>query len=188
MRLKSAYLVLIILLLGGCQTMDVSDFKGAGPELVLEDYFQGKTKAWGIFEDRFGNLRREFEVEIDGKWDGKTLTLVEEFSYSDGETEVRTWVITKTGEKTYTGTTNDIVSLAQGEAAGNALNWNYSINLKLGERRIQVHFDDWMFLQKSGVLINRARVSKFGLSIGEVSIFFKKPPETQKSAPEEEAA
>jgi hypothetical protein len=37
-----------------------------------------------------------------------------------------------------------------------------------------VHFNDWMFLQPSGVLLNRARVSKFGITIGEVTLAFMK--------------
>ena len=32
-----------------------------------------------------------------------------------------------------------------------------------------------MFLQEDGVLINRARVKKWGVEIGQVTLFFKKP-------------
>ena len=35
-------------------------------------------------------------------------------------------------------------------------------------------FDDWLFLQADGVLLNRANMSKFGLALGEVFISFKK--------------
>ncbi len=35
-------------------------------------------------------------------------------------------------------------------------------------------FNDWMFLQEDGVVINRARVSKLGFTIGEVTLFFRK--------------
>ncbi len=38
-------------------------------------------------------------------------------------------------------------------------------------------FDDWMFLQPGGVVINRARVSKWGIDIGEVTLFFSKDGE-----------
>ena len=54
--------------------MAVEDFKNGKPELVLEDYFKGRTEAWGIFRDQFGQLRRQFKVTIDGTWDGKILT------------------------------------------------------------------------------------------------------------------
>ena len=48
------------------------------------------------------------------------------------------------------------------------------MDLKIGERTLRVHFNDWMFLQSSGVMVNRARVSKFGIAIGEVTLFFQK--------------
>ncbi|MBM3480321.1 MAG: DUF3833 domain-containing protein, partial [Alphaproteobacteria bacterium] len=37
-----------------------------------------------------------------------------------------------------------------------------------------VDFDDWMFLQPGGVMLNRARVSKFGIAIGEVTLSFSR--------------
>jgi hypothetical protein len=40
------------------------------PRFRIEEYFPGRTRAWGIFQDRFGRLRRQFTVDIDGTWDG----------------------------------------------------------------------------------------------------------------------
>ena len=82
---RLAYLIMLLPLLGACQSMKIEDFEGATPRLVFEDYFAGETRAWGIFEDRFGNLRREFKVDIAGTWDGRLLTMVEDFVYSDGD-------------------------------------------------------------------------------------------------------
>ena len=58
--------VLFGLLLGGCNTMKIELFDSAPMELVLEKYFEGQTRAWGLFQDRFGNIRREFVVDITG--------------------------------------------------------------------------------------------------------------------------
>jgi hypothetical protein len=154
--------------------MKTEDFSGQEPELVLEEYFAGKSRAWGIFEDRFGNLRRQFVVEIDGSWDGRELVLDEKFAYSDGETDRRVWRIQKRGPHGYEGRADDVIGTAVGDARGNALNWRYSMDLKVGDGSWRVTFDDWMFLQRDGVLINRARVSKWGITIGEATIFFVK--------------
>ena len=164
----------VFFFLSGCSGMALDSFKDAKPELVLEDYFKGRTEAWGIFEDRFGKLRRQFKVTIDGKWDGKTLTLDERFKYDDGETDQRIWRITKLGKGKYEGTAADVIGVATGEASGNALNWRYDMDLKVGDGSFKVTFNDWMFLQSDGVLINRARVSKLGVEIGSVTLFFKK--------------
>jgi hypothetical protein len=175
---------LLALLIGisGCGTMKPQDFAGREPALVIEEYFAGRTKAWGIFQDRFGQLRRQFEVDIEGTWKDGTLTLVEDFLYDDGETEQRVWQITKRGEHEYEGRASGVIGVAQGLAYGNALNWNYRFALNVGEGTWNVTFDDWLFLQSDGVLINRAEVSKFGFKLGAVTLVFRKQPETQETA------
>ncbi|MQX37164.1 DUF3833 family protein [Roseospira navarrensis] len=162
--------------LTGCGNMKPDDFADAEPKLVLEEYFPGKTYAWGIFVDRFGNLRRQFQVEIDGTWDGTTLTLDEHFDYADGEKDRRVWRITRTGENTYEGRADDIIGVANGTIAGNALNWSYDMNLKVGDSTWKVHFNDWMWLQPGDVLINRATVTRWGFELGTVTLFFTKTP------------
>lgn len=165
--------VLVVLGLTGCSaSMKPEDFAGREPRLVLEDYFEGKTKAWGMFHDRFGNLRREFVVDITGTWDGTTLTLDEEFDYADGEQDRRVWTIRKIDDNTYSGTAGDIIGEAQGRTFGNALNWTYDMDLKVGDGSWRVTFDDWMYLQPGGVLLNIAKVSKFGFEIGTVTLSF----------------
>ena len=166
-------LALVIVGLSGCSaSMKPEDFEGQEPRFVLEDYFEGKTKAWGMFHDRFGALRRQFVVDITGTWDGETLTLDEEFDYADGEKDRRVWTIRKIDDNTYTGTAGDTIGTAQGRSFGNALNWTYDMNLKVGDGTWEVKFDDWMFLQPGGVLLNRAAVSKFGVELGVVTLSF----------------
>lgn len=172
-RLSAALVGLFVL--NGCASMKPIDFQDSTPALVIEEYFAGDTRAWGIFEDRFGRLRRQFTVDISGTWDGNELVLDERFLYSDGETDRRVWKIRKTGPHTYEGRADDVVGAASGEAYGNALNWRYAMDLKVGDGTMRVRFNDWMFLQPSGVLLNRARVSKFGFKIGEVTLAFVKP-------------
>ena len=159
--------------------MKPEDFASAQPRFVIEDYFAGKTTAWGMFTDRFGNVRSQFVVDIDGTWDGKTLVLDEKFTYATGEKETRVWKISKQDANTYTGTAGDVIGTAQGRSFGNALYWNYYLNLKVGDGHWKVHFDDWMFLQPQGVLLNRAVVTKWGLELGQVQLAFSKPAQSQ---------
>ncbi|MEG3619639.1 DUF3833 domain-containing protein [Magnetovibrio sp. PR-2] len=154
--------------------MKPQDFSQATPKFDLFDYFQGQTQAWGLFEDRFGTVRRQFRVDIQGEVNGDQIILDEHFVYADGETDRRVWHILQTGDNQYEGRADDVIGLAHGQAAGNALNWRYDLKLKVGESSYTVHFNDWMFLQDGGVMINRARVSKWGFEIGEVTLFFLK--------------
>ena len=175
--MKLLAVLFAVWLLSGCTKMETTDFAGAEPRLILEEYFAGKTRAWGLFEDRFGNVRRQFVVDIDGTWDGRELVLDERFAYSDGEIDRRIWHIRKTGDHRYEGRADDVIGVAQGIAHGNALNWRYDMDLKINGFNVRVDFNDWMFLQSSDVMINRARVTKFGIELGEVTLVFMPSPE-----------
>ena len=166
--------------LTGCSTMKPETFQDSEPKLVLEDFFQGRTKAWGLFHDRFGTLRRQFEVDIEGTWDGRNLTLVEDFIYDDGEIEQRIWRIEKLNDHTYRGEADGVIGSAEGKAFGKVVNWTYRFALNTGDSNWNVNFDDWFYLQSQNVMINRAEVTKFGFTIGEVTLVFVKASEDRR--------
>lgn len=173
MRKLFLWLVLSVLL-AGCSGVTIEDYQGKTPQLDLYEYFQGKTRGWGMFQDRGGTVKREFVVDIVGTVEDGELVLTEDFVWSDGEVSQRIWRIRKQNAHHYVGRAGDVVGEAQGKAYGNALNWQYDLNLEVSGRTWKVHFDDWMFLQPDGVLLNRAKMSKFGLRLGEVTIAFQK--------------
>jgi hypothetical protein len=166
---------------GGCSTMKIEDFEGTEPRLRLEEFFAGKSRAWGTFEDRFGNLRRQFTVDIVGTWDGRTLTLEEDFVFADGETDRRVWEITKVDEHTYEGRAADVHGVAMGKVYGNALTWTYDVDLKMKDRSLTVTFEDWMWQLDEHVLLNKAEVRKWGFKVGEATIFFRRLPADQSA-------
>lgn len=143
-------------------------------QLNLEEFFDGKTVAYGQFQDVLGNVPRRFEVDIDGTWDGETLTLVEDFIYDDGATEQRIWTLTKTGDDTWTGTAPGVLGTASGTERGDTFNWKYKIDLPVKDGTMRVSFDDWMWLLTEDRLLNRAYVSRFGIRLGEVILIFEK--------------
>lgn len=139
----------------------------------LFSYFTGNKRAYGLFQDRFGVVRRRFIVDILGTVEGETLKLEERFSYDDGEREQRTWWIERLGDTSFSGCADDVIGKAQGEISGATLHWRYRMNLKMKRRSINVDFDDWMFLMPDQVLLNRAEVRKFNILLGTVFISFK---------------
>lgn len=163
--------------LSSCAQKDVADFADRQPALMLEKFFGGQSVAYGIFEDRFGNVRRQFRVNLNGWIDGNKLTLDEDFLYDDGERAKRVWTITNIGQDAdghyqYEGTADDITGTASGIVAGNTMNWSYDVVLNMAGRDIEVHFDDWIYKQDEEVAINRAYISKYGIEIGSVTIVF----------------
>jgi hypothetical protein len=152
-----------------------ADYARETPRLDLRTYFNGPLTAHGIFTDRSGKVVRRFTVRMTGTWSGNDGVLDEDFTYSDGKKERRVWLLTDLGGGRYSGRADDVVGVANGVAAGNALNWRYTLALNVDGRVIEVQFDDWMYLMDERVMLNKAAMSKFGFHLGEVTLAFTKP-------------
>jgi hypothetical protein len=164
-----------LLILSACSSFDLEDYEGDEPELVLEEFFDGKVMAWGLFENRAGAPQQRFVVEIDGTWDGETLTLDEDFTYASGRKDRRVWEFTKTGENTWRGEAGDTTVAAQGRQVGSIFRMNYKADIAMEDGdTIELAFDDRLILIDETRMINRAIVKKFGIRVGEVSIAFEK--------------
>lgn len=160
-------------LLAGCASAPTpADYAAETPVLDLATYFDGKLVAHGIFTDRSGKVVRRFTVDMTGRWSGDDGVLEEDFRYSDGQTERRVWRLKKGPNGRYTGTADDVVGTAEGQAAGNALRWAYTLRLPVDGRTYEVQFDDWMYLMDDRVMLNKAVMSKFGIRLGEVTLSF----------------
>lgn len=171
--LKWAAVMGLALGLAGCGGRpDLDDFADMKPELELERFLSGKLTAHGVFQDRLGDVRRIFVADIVGEWDGKVLTLTEDFVYEDGSTERRIWRLTQTGPETWSGQADGVIGEALGREAGNAFNFSYTIDLNTPDGTFRAHFDDWLWKIDNSAMINRAYVSKYGFDIGELVISF----------------
>ncbi|MGQ7847143.1 DUF3833 family protein [Granulosicoccus sp. 3-233] len=158
-----------------CSTMKIDTIPINGQDFLVEEYFAGNTRAHGIVLNRGGSPIRYFKVHIEGLWDEqtRTLTLNEDFIFDDGEISQRIWEIKRMEKSRYTGTADDVEGVAIGFSRGNALNWQYTLNIPWKQRTLAVQLDDWMYLQDD-VLINRAVMRKFGVRVGEILIAFDK--------------
>ncbi len=139
----------------------------AAPEpLAFERFFPGRTEGSGVFVNSWTGYERRFDVVIESTWDGRTLTLVEDFAYADGETDRKTWRLTRTGDRTFTGTREDVVGEARAFADGAAMRLEYDVLLGGWTLR----FRDVLALEPDGRLYNAAVVSKWGLKVGRVEL------------------
>ncbi|GHF11440.1 hypothetical protein GCM10017044_01500 [Kordiimonas sediminis] len=173
--IRSILMMLFAFVIAGCSTMKVSDFTNQTPTLLIEEYFVGETIAYGVFENRSGEVKSQFKVVINGTYEDNVLTLDEDFFYKDGSVDKRIWKIRKLPDGTYEGSADGVVGIARGEASGNAFNWVYVFDLPVDDTSYKLKFDDWMFLQEDGVLLNRAHVTKWGFNVGSVTLSFYKP-------------
>jgi len=159
--------------LSGCASVNVEDYRAEKPGLDLAQYFNGTVDGWGMFQDRAGKVVKRFYVRIDATWTGNQGTLDEHFEFADGTRQQRVWKIVKDGDR-YTGTAPDVVGTAQGQAAGNALRWNYVLALPVDDKVWNMDMDDWMILVDATTMLNRTAMSKYGFKVGEVTLSFRK--------------
>jgi hypothetical protein len=150
----------------------VTEYAQEKPVLSLRAFLQGTLDAQGVFTDRSGRVVKRFSVVMRASWQGAQGVLEEDFLYSDGTKQRRVWHLTDLGQGRYSGRADDVVGEAIGQSAGNALNWRYTLALPVDGRIIHVQFDDWMYQLDERTLINKAEMSKWGVRLGEVTLFF----------------
>lgn len=137
-------------------------------------FFSGTFQAQGMFVDRFGTVQKRFMIDISCDTKDRQTILHEKFTYDNGETETRSWTIFKQTEDEYTAHTDDVIGKGVGHVKGAVFKLKYDFLLTLYGRKIKVHFDDVMVKQTENTILNRAKVSKFGLLLGELFITFSR--------------
>ena len=172
--LRFALLAAAVTLGAGCAAPNVDSYRDKRPVLDLRTYFDGEIEAYGMFQNRSGEVIKRFTVAIKASWNGNIGTLEEDFLYTDGTTDRRVWTITKVDEHNYIGTAADVIGEAKGTAYGNTLRWRYVLALPVEGKIYHVSFDDWMYLIDDKVMLNRSEMRKFGFRLGEVTLAFRK--------------
>lgn len=160
--------------LAGCSAPSIQDYADQVPEVDVREFFEGDIVAWGIVQNRSGEVINRFRADMHGSWEGDRGILDEEFFYSNGDTQTRQWQFVQQDENSYTGTASDVVGEASIAQAGNAINLNYTLQVPVGDRTYDLNFDDWMWLVEDELIINRATMKKFGFRVGELIVVIQK--------------
>lgn len=171
-RVRRSWLTAIVVapLLAACAHQPEVPMPPPAKTLVLEKALAGRTLGEGVFVNSFTGGETKFSVVIDGTWDGKVLTLVEDFAYDSGVKERKTWRLTKTAEGRYDGAREDVVGTASAYQDGAGVRLDYVVTLETGLGDIDVRFQDLLYLNSDGSIANKAVVSKWGLRVGRVDI------------------
>ena len=160
--------------IAGCGSVDVARYADQQPALSLEHFFSQPVKAWGMFQKRNGEVTKRFEVDLVSRREGNNLILDERFVYSDGTHQRRIWTLTPEKNGGWSGRAGDVVGVAKGQIAGNTFHWRYRLNLPVDDSTYEVSMDDWMYLIDDDTLINRTSMSKWGVEVGQVTVFFRR--------------
>lgn len=166
-------ILLCCLLLGSCQ-VQLDDYQGTQPQLDLKRFFSGKLKAYGMVQDRSGQVTRHFTADLVGTWNNNEGVLDEIFYFNDGETQTRVWRLIQQPDGTYVGTAGDVIGQAEGGHQGFAFHWNYTLAINVKEDIWHIDMDDWMYLITPNRILNQTKMSKWGLHVGQVTLVIEK--------------
>ena len=76
------HVLLLSLLLMGCSTLNPDTYRAQQPAFDLFEFFDGQVTAYGIVQNRSGQVIQRFEVDIQGTVQDTVLTLDEDFVYA----------------------------------------------------------------------------------------------------------
>jgi hypothetical protein len=164
----------VLFLALGCSSVKITDYSQEKPEFDLFQFFNGAAIADGVFQDRSGKVIRRMHVEMQGRIEGRTLIIDEDFTYSDGTKSKRSWKFTKKEDNSLQATAADVVTVDKIETSGFAFNMRYILRLPYGDSTIDVKMNDWMYRLSENQIINKTEMSKFGVRLGEVTLTISK--------------
>ena len=170
------YVFVTVVGLSGCATsLDGERYRSVEPSFDLFQFFDGTVRAWGLVQNRKGEVIQKFEIDIQGKILGNRITLDERFRYSIGTGPAkRVWQIERLDTGQYQGAADDIIGEASGTFYGNALRWSYRMDIPVGDALYEVGFEDWFWAIDERRLFNRSYIQKFGFDMAEVTIFMER--------------
>ncbi len=156
-------------LLAGC-SQSVSQLSLPEPQLQLQQFFRGTGVATGVMHNWRGRQALHFTAELCGQWQGQRGDLYEIFQFSDGRTDKRHWRLQLQPDGQVRGQADDVLGDAEGAVQGNTMLWQYQLLIPQVDGEIAVTVSDELYLITPTELLNRARLSKFGLGVGELML------------------
>lgn len=150
----------------------------AGPPITLVSAFKGRTTGRGHFRIWLTGDERRFTARLNGTVKGpeggRTLTVVEDFVYDDGQQDRLTWVFRETGPGRWTGKREDTVGEATVVEEDGQIRLSYTADFKSSSGINRLGFEDILYAAPDGTIINDAVVSKAGIAVASVRFVIRR--------------
>lgn len=163
--------------LAACAATPASPTKGGAP-ITLVSAFQGRSTGRGHFRVWLTGDERRFTARLNGTVTGppgaRTLTVVEDFAYDDGQKDRLTWVFRETGPGRWTGTREDTVGEATVTEANGLIRLSYTADFKSPSGVNRLGFQDILYAGTDGSIVNDAVVSRAGIAVASVRFVIRR--------------
>jgi Protein of unknown function (DUF3833) len=149
-----------------------------GPPITLVSAFQGRTTGRGHFRIWLTGDERHFTARLNGTVKGpegaRTLTVVEDFLYDDGQEDRLTWVFREQGPGRWTGKREDTVGEATVIEENGQIRLTYTADFKSPSGVNRLGFEDILYARPDGTIVNDAVVTKAGIAVASVRFLIRR--------------
>jgi Protein of unknown function (DUF3833) len=177
MQRRTLLLGLAALPLAACATTPAPPSE-AGSPITLVSAFRGRTTGRGQFRIWLTGDERRFTAHLNGSVKGpegaRTLTVVEDFAYDDGQKDRLTWVFRETGPGRWTGKREDTVGEASVVEANGQIRLTYTADFKSPSGVNRLGFEDILYAAPDGSIVNDGVVSKAGIAVASVRFLIRR--------------
>ncbi|WP_045858423.1 DUF3833 domain-containing protein [Teredinibacter purpureus] len=164
-------LIIAALAITSCSNVTLEEYAQNTPSLNVPHFFNGKLTAHGVVKNRSNKVIRYFNATIDASWNNQGVGILDEyFIFDDGEKQQRIWTLSPLGNNRYSASANDVIGETVLAAKGNALFFKYTLMVPYNDGHINLNVDDRMYLTNESTLINESTLTKFGITVGKVTL------------------
>lgn len=177
MQRRTLLLGLAALPLAACATTPAAP-PTAGPPITLVSAFTGRTTGRGHFRVWLTGDERRFTARLNGTVKGaegaRTLTVVEDFLYDDGQKDRLTWVFRETGPGRWTGKREDTVGEARVIEENGVIRLSYTADFRSPSGVNRLGFQDILYGLPDGSIVNDAVVTRAGIAVASVRFVIRR--------------
>lgn len=177
MQRRTLILGLVALPLAACASAPQPP-QDPGPPITLVSAFRGRTTGRGHFRVWLTGDERRFTARLNGTVKGRdgdrTLTVVEDFVYDDGQKDRLTWVFRETGPGRWTGKREDTVGEATVVEENGQIRLTYTADFRSPSGVTRLGFQDILYAAPDGTIINDAVVSRAGIPVASVRFVIRR--------------
>ena len=140
--------------------------------VTLVSAFQGRRTGSGQFRVWLTVDERRFTAELNGSVSEaggqRTLTVVEDFVYDDGQEDRLTWIFLEIGTGRWAGKREDTVGEATVIEEDGQIRLTYTADFKSLNDTTRLGFSDLIYQMPDGTLVNDGIVSRAGIPVAAV--------------------
>jgi hypothetical protein len=177
MQRRTLLLGLAALPLAACASIPTAPTVN-GPPITLVSAFQGRRTGRGHFRVWLTGDERRFTARLNGTVTGtegaRTLTVVEDFLYDDGQKDRLTWVFRETGPGRWSGQREDTVGKATVVEEDGRIHLSYTADFRSASGVNRLGFEDILYGAPNGDIVNDAVVSRAGIAVASVRFVIRR--------------